>query len=156
MLYEVITLQREKPDCCLVYLEGANIAGTHFGFTSEPYLESVEQADRAVGVILEHLLFVGAEREYTTLVVGCCGAAGTQEHTTCCSPLLLAGTGIAQGLSVEQPVSLLDLAPTMAALLGVAPHPDWRGRMLAECRITSYNVCYTKLLRLEPFHAYPQ
>jgi len=125
-------LQREKPDCCLVYLEGANIAGTHFGFTSEPYLESVEQADRAVGVILEHLLFVGAEREYTTLVVGCCGAAGTQEHTTCCSPLLLAGTGIAQGLFVEQPVSLLDLTPTMAALLGVAPHPDWRGRMLAE------------------------
>ena len=125
-------LQREKPDCCLVYLEGANIAGTHFGFTSEPYLESVEQADRAIGVIQEHLLFVGAEREYTTLVVGCCGTAGFPEHSTCYSPLLLAGTGIAQGLSVEQPVSLLDLAPTMAALLGVAPHPDWRGRMLAE------------------------
>ena len=37
-------LQREKPDCCLLYLEGPNITGTHFGFSSEPYLEAVEQA----------------------------------------------------------------------------------------------------------------
>ena len=125
-------LQREKPDCCLLYLEGANITGSHFGFTSEPYLESVEQADRAIGVLLEHLLFVGAEREYTTLVVGCCGSASRAHGVECASPVLLAGPGIAKGLVVEQPVSLIDLAPTMASILGVAPHPDWRGRMLAE------------------------
>jgi len=125
-------LQREKPDCCLIHLEGANIAGTHFGFTSEPFLESVEQADRAVGVLLEHLLFVGAEREYTTLIVGCCGNAGIPEHSDCYSPMLLAGPGIVQGLVVDQPISLLDLAPTMASILGVAQHPDWRGRILAE------------------------
>ncbi|MDD2464282.1 MAG: alkaline phosphatase family protein [Desulfobulbus sp.] len=125
-------LQREKPDCCLLYLEGANITGTHFGFTSEPYLESVEQADRALGVILEHLLFVGAERDYVTLVVGCCGTASQTKNGNSCSPLLLAGPGIAQGLVVDQPVSLLDLAPTMASILGLSPHPDWRGRMRGE------------------------
>lgn len=124
-------LQREKPDCCLLYLEGANITGTHFGFTSEPYWESVEQADRALGVLMEHLLFVGADREYATLVIGCSGAGSLPESGNC-SPLLLAGPGIAQGLVVEQPVSLLDLAPTMASILGLAPHPDWRGRILAE------------------------
>ncbi|WP_448875136.1 alkaline phosphatase family protein [Desulfobulbus propionicus] len=122
-------LQREKPDFCLLSLEGASITGTHCGFTSEPYLESVEQADRVVGVIMEHLLFVGAEREYTTLVVGC-GGGGSLPHR--CSPLLLSGPGVAQGLVVEQPVSLLDLTPTMASILGLAPHPDWRGRVLAE------------------------
>ncbi|MGD9948825.1 MAG: alkaline phosphatase family protein [Desulfobulbus sp.] len=125
-------LQREKPDCCLLYLEGANISGTHFGFSSEPYLESVEQADRAVGVIMEHLLFVGAEREYTTLVMGCCGAGSKSESENGFSPLLLTGPGITQGLVAEHPISLLDLAPTMASILGLAPHPDWRGRILAE------------------------
>jgi predicted AlkP superfamily pyrophosphatase or phosphodiesterase len=104
-------LQRDKPDCCLLYLEGTDISGSHFGFLSEPYLESVEQADRALGMIMEHLLYVGADREYA---------------------IMLAGPGIRQGVVVEQPVSLLDLAPTMAAILGLAPHPDWRGRMLAE------------------------
>ena len=125
-------LQREKPDCCLLYLEGANITGTHFGFNSEPYFESVEQADRAVGVLMEELLFVGADREYTTLVVGCCGAASKPGAESCCSPLFLAGAGISQALVAEQPVSLLDLAPTMASILGVSAHPDWRGRILDE------------------------
>ncbi|MGE4559731.1 MAG: alkaline phosphatase family protein [Desulfobulbus sp.] len=126
-------LQREKPDCCLLYLEGAAIIGSHFGCKAEPYLESVEQADRALGVIMEHLLFVGADREYTTLVVGCRTTPPDGEETNRHSvPLLLAGPGISRGLVVEQPVSLLDLAPTMASILGLAPHPDWRGRILSE------------------------
>ena len=29
-------------------------------------------------------------------------------------------------------IALLDLAPTMAALLGVDPHPDWRGQAVAD------------------------
>ena len=42
-------------------------------------------------------------------------------------PLILAGPGIPQGVELEQPLSFLDLAPTMATILGVAPHPDWLG-----------------------------
>jgi predicted AlkP superfamily pyrophosphatase or phosphodiesterase len=125
-------LQRDKPDCCLLYLEGTDISGSHFGFLSEPYLESVEQADRALGMIMEHLLYVGADREYAIMVVGCGGGSTQQTAGKYRVPLLLAGPGIRQGVVVEQPVSLLDLAPTMAAILGLAPHPDWRGRMLAE------------------------
>lgn len=125
-------LQREKPECCLLYLEGATIAGTHFGFHSEPYLESVEQADRALGMILEHLLFVGADREYTVLVTGCGGVSNDATEGGTLSPVLLAGPGIVQGLNIEQPMSALDLAPTMAAILGVAAHPDWRGRTAVE------------------------
>ena len=47
-------------------------------------------------------------------------------------PLLLSGPGIRQGEEIEQPLSLLDLTPTMAGILGLAAHPDWRGRVLAE------------------------
>lgn len=48
------------------------------------------------------------------------------------SLLLVSGPGIVQGREDEQPLSMLDVAPTLAAILGVAPHPDWRGRTLAE------------------------
>jgi hypothetical protein len=126
-------LQREKPDCCLLYLEGADIAGTHFGFTSEPYLESVEQADRALGLLLEHLAVVGLQQDYVTMVVGCCSARPPIEtQTSFCLPLLLAGPGIRKGEELDRPLSLLDLTPTMAGILGLAPHPDWRGRVLVE------------------------
>lgn len=68
-------LQREKPDCCLLCLDGPNIAGTHFGFQAEPYMESLEQADQALGTILEHLRIVGAEAECSTsLSPGSCAA----------------------------------------------------------------------------------
>jgi hypothetical protein len=126
-------LQREKPDCCLLYLEGADIAGTHFGFTSEPYLESVEQADRALGLLLEHLAVVGLQQDYVTMVVGCCGSRPPMEtQASFCLPLLLAGPGIRKGQELDRPLSLLDLTPTMASILGLAPHPDWRGRVLTE------------------------
>ena len=127
-------LQREKPDCCLLYLEGADIAGTHFGFTSEPYLESVEQADRALGLLLEHLAVVGLRQDYVIMVMGCCGGAGpviaAMDEPSL--PLLLSGPGIRKGEELARPLSLLDLAPTMAGILGLAAHPDWRGGVLAE------------------------
>lgn len=126
-------LQREKPDCCVLSLDGPGITGTHFGFNSEPYLESIEQADQALSTLLEHLRIVGAEREYTVLVAGYCGSQHQRANPAePDSLLLLAGPGIVQDREEVQPVSMLDLTPTMAALLGVAPHPDWRGRMLVE------------------------
>ena len=47
-------------------------------------------------------------------------------------PLAAAGPGIVAGVERQGPLSLLDLAPTMAALLGVDPHPDWRGQAVTE------------------------
>ena len=43
-----------------------------------------------------------------------------------------AAPGIVAGVERERPLSLLDLTPTMAALLGVDPHPDWRGQAVTE------------------------
>lgn len=127
-------LQREKPDCCLLYLEGAGIAGSQFGFSSEAYLESVEQADQALRLLLEHLAVVGLHRDYVTMVLGCGGSARplAEMRDEPCLPLILSGPGMHKGFAMESATSLLDIAPTMAAILGLAPHPDWRGRVLAE------------------------
>jgi arylsulfatase A-like enzyme len=46
-------------------------------------------------------------------------------------PLLVSGAGIAAGARVAQPVSLLDVAPSLLALLGVEPPPELEGRSLA-------------------------
>ncbi len=42
------------------------------------------------------------------------------------------GRRIRSGHTVEQPVNLLDTAPTLARLLDFAPHRDWEGRCVAE------------------------
>jgi len=52
---------------------------------------------------------------------------GENRPTDAGLPLIIAGPGIPQGVELEQPLSFLDLAPTMATILGLAPHPDWQG-----------------------------
>ena len=46
-------------------------------------------------------------------------------------PLLLIGPGIEPGRRVAEPVSLVDVAPTLLALLGVPVPPSFEGRSLA-------------------------
>jgi arylsulfatase A-like enzyme len=46
-------------------------------------------------------------------------------------PLLFAGPGVRRGATVAEPVSLVDVAPTVAALLGLPPQPA-DGRSLAD------------------------
>lgn len=129
-------LQQEQPDCCFLQLQGVEIAGVHFGPRSEPCIESLEQADRSLGLILEHLALVGLEQEYVVMVLGVPGGSGAipagSEAEAAMLPLILRGPGIGRGIEVTRPVSLLDLAPSMARILGIAPHPDWRGGAIDE------------------------
>jgi len=46
-------------------------------------------------------------------------------------PLILQGAGIPVGRVVEENVSLVDVAPTLLALAGLAPEPRFEGRSLA-------------------------
>lgn len=39
------------------------------------------------------------------------------------------GDGFAQGVQMEN-ISLLDIAPTVASLMGVSPEKEWEGRAL--------------------------
>lgn len=45
-------------------------------------------------------------------------------------PLIVNGPGIAAGETVREPVSLLDVVPTIADAVGVDPAPEWQGRSL--------------------------
>ena len=129
-------LQQEQPDCCFLQLQGVEIASTHFGPRSEPCIESLEQADQSLGMILEHLTMVGIEQEYVVMVLGVPGGSGAMpagaEAEAAMLPLILRGPGIGRGIEVTRPVSLLDLAPSMARILGIAPYPDWRGGAIDE------------------------
>lgn len=46
-------------------------------------------------------------------------------------PLIITGPGIAP-CTVAEPVSALDVVPTLACLVGVEPQPGWRGQSLAD------------------------
>jgi arylsulfatase len=47
-------------------------------------------------------------------------------------PWIMRGPGLKAGLSIAEPVSMLDMMPTFAALLGLERQPSWLGHSLAE------------------------
>lgn len=127
-------LQQEQPDYCLLQLQGVEIAAVHFGPRSEASIESLEQADQALCLILEHLALVGLEQEYVVMVLGLPlgGAMHEPEREAPALPLVLHGPGIAQGIELMRPINIVDLTPSMARILEIAPHPDWRGNTIEE------------------------
>jgi hypothetical protein len=116
-----------------VYLNDCDLAGHAHGWMSDEYLKAAAELDRAVAMLapLRHdsLLVVASDH-------GGGGVSSNDHHephaTNDAIPLVLAGPGIARGLRLVDPVSLLDVPPTMCRWLGV-PTPDgYEGRALEE------------------------
>jgi len=60
-------------------------------------------------------------------------------------PLVLAGPGVPAGASRDDAAMLIDVAPTVAKLVGIARDPRWEGRDLLEKRRGA--IAYAELLR---------
>ncbi len=129
-------LQTEKPDCCFLYLDGVDIATSHFGFLSECSFEAIETVDRGIAHIFEQIRKVGLHNDYVFMVLG--GRGGWKYSSKNSKaydsriPMFIQGPDIAEGMDVDMGPSLLDLAPTMAHILGIPLHPDWQGRVLQQ------------------------
>jgi predicted AlkP superfamily pyrophosphatase or phosphodiesterase len=118
-------------DVAFVYLGNIDVAGHAHGWMSDGYLAQVTTTDAVVARLLAelppdtHVLLQadhgGHERTH--------GTTAPEDMTI---PWILAGPDIKPGYTLEQPVSLLDTAPTLARLLGLSPHPHWEGRSVEE------------------------
>jgi phosphopentomutase len=121
----------DRPDFAFVYLGTVDVAGHVSGWMSPAYLAQATRVDEAVGSLLAvlppdtHVLMQadhgGHDRSH-----------GSDIPDDILIPWLLAGPGVIEGHALESPVSLLDTAPTIARLLGLAPHPEWEGHVRVE------------------------
>jgi predicted AlkP superfamily pyrophosphatase or phosphodiesterase len=119
------------PEFTFVYFGTVDTAGHYYGWMSDGYLRQLEAVDTALGTLLDALpadaaLLLqsdhgGHERTH-----------GTDLLEDMTIPWLAAGPGIRQGYTIDTPVSLLDTAPTLARMLGLAPDREWEGRCVEE------------------------
>jgi hypothetical protein len=124
-------IQSDAPDFAFVYLSIADTAGHMYGWMSPEYLLQVERVDFALGLLLD-----GLPDDATILVHSDHGGHerthGTDMPEDMTITWIMAGPGIRQNYVIQQPVSLLDTAPTLAAILNVPTHRDWEGRCVEE------------------------
>lgn len=122
------SIREHEIDLAFVYLGWVDEAGHRYGWLSPGYLEAVANADACLGVVLEAVGSQGA-----LLVTSDHGghdrSHGTDADTDLLVPMILAGQGIA-GPGALGDASLLDVAPTLAALLSLPAQPEWEGRCL--------------------------
>lgn len=121
----------DRPDFAFVYFGVLDEMGHRYGFMSDEYLAQLERADHAVGTVLRTL-----SHDVTVLLTSDHGghdhAHGTDAAEDMTVPWIIRGPGIRRGYRIKAPVSVLDIAPTLARLLGIRPHPDWEGRCVDE------------------------
>lgn len=122
-------LARGDYGIAFLYYGMVDVVGHHDGWMSKPYLRQVARADRAIAGVLRALPRDG-------LVIATSDHGGHEHtHGTDCDedmnvPLIAAGPGLPRGAAFKRSTSLLDLAPTIAAWLGIPRPPEWTGKPL--------------------------
>ena len=119
-------LRREQPDFTFLYLGCTDESGHRSGWMSEPYLEAVSNASACIQRVFEAL------DEHTSLIVTADHGGQERSHgydTPECMtiPILMYGPAFATGKELET-LSIKDIAPTIAALLGIPAPRDWEGK----------------------------
>lgn len=118
--------KKERPDLLFVHLDDVDHAGHRYGWHTPEYFAAVAEADALIGNLVD-AIGDGA----VVVIVSDHGGVGTKHGGLSMAelevPWIAAGPGIAAG-ELKRPVYSLDTAPTVAKLLGVAPHACWTGR----------------------------
>lgn len=124
-------LAAHQPDFAFIYLGTVDTAGHYYGWMSEGYLAQAERVDGCLGRILDALpaaahVLVQADHG------GHDRSHGTDLPEDMTIPWVMAGPRIKQGHALSSPVSLLNTAPTLAALLEIPLHREWEGQVVDE------------------------
>jgi predicted AlkP superfamily pyrophosphatase or phosphodiesterase len=113
-------------DFAFVYFGDTDEAGHGFGWLSEEYLTTAAKADSCVGMVLESL----GDDDIILLTADHGGhdrTHGTDSPEDTTIPLIFSGVSLHAPI---QQASILDIAPTVLALLEVDKPQDWQGNSL--------------------------
>lgn len=136
---------QEPLQLTFIYLGHTDAAGHAHGWMSRSYLRAIENADACIGKVLGAM--EGDRESINGALIDrrprCCGVIVTSDHgghntkhgSECDEdmtiPLILYGhPDFAPGQEIPGPVNITDIAPTVAAWMGLTPADTWTGRSL--------------------------
>ncbi|HEY1550833.1 MAG TPA: alkaline phosphatase family protein [Kofleriaceae bacterium] len=123
---------RGDADLVVMLVGTVDSAGHAYGGASAEYAAAARDADRALAAIVDEIdldrdaIIVTADHGHTDR-----GGHGGIAPEATQVPLVMAGAGIRRGAVIDHP-RLIDVAPTVAALLGIAAPGHGLGRTLVE------------------------
>ncbi len=122
-------------DFTFVYFGVIDTSGHAFGWMSPEYMHQIEVTDALVGRVLDTVL-----PDATVIIHADHGghdrSHGTDAPEDMTIPWMVGGAGVKRGAVIQQPVSLLDTAPTVAHLLGLTQPAAWEGSVVADALLS--------------------
>ena len=128
-------MREDRPDLVFLYLVETDDKGGHdVGWMSETYLEYVKYALGCTERVYREF-----EDEYTFIITADHGGHdrghGTDMPEDMAVPIFFMGEEFEQGLELPE-LSVLDIAPTAADVLGVMHAPEWEGKSIVKKETT--------------------
>lgn len=128
---------RKQPfELALIHLREPDFAGHQKGWMSPEYLAAVRETDAAVDTIRRAIADSGVTDRTTLILTADHGGEGTRHGSASklswIIPWICQGPRVRRG-TIAGTVTLLDVAPTALALLGLPPLPQAEGHAIAEC-----------------------
>jgi len=124
-------IQNEKPEFVFLYVGTVDTAGHAYGWMSDEYLHQLVHIDSLLNGFFQAL-----PSQYTAILHSDHGGHdrnhGTDSDEDMTIPWIAVGPDIKKGYTIQAQISLLDTAPTIASILGIAPHREWEGQVVNE------------------------
>ena len=122
-------IKRANPDFVFIYMVETDEKGGHdAGWMSPTYLDYISHAINNVKRVIDE-----TKGEYTVIVTADHGghgrSHGSEMDEDMIIPMIFYGKEFEAGKEFTN-VSILDLAPTIAKIMGVQPSPEWEGKAL--------------------------
>ncbi len=136
----VAYLKEERPQFTFIHLDHVDHAGHTHGHGTPEYYQSVAEADRLIGLVLEGLKEAGIAEKTVVLVTSDHGGKGKGHGGATMAeieiPWILHGPGVAVGKELATPVNTYDTAATVATIFGLDVPGCWIARPVAEAFAT--------------------
>lgn len=126
--------RRQRFDLLFLYLGHVDWSGHEYGWMSDEYLEAVRQADECLGRFVSASIDMVQPVDFIVFADhgGHDRGHGTDSPEDMTIPFLMWGYRVESGHTIRRPVTLLDIAPTAATLLGLKAAPEWQGTPVLE------------------------
>lgn len=123
-------LRNEQPDFIFYYMVCPDEIGHKFGWMGTEYLEAVDFASKNVEKIVQAL-----PENYTLIITADHGGHnrthGTDMAEDMTIPMMFYGPAWEADKEISN-IGLLDIAPTVASILGCEPDPLWEGKVIGK------------------------
>ena len=122
----------KKPDFLFVQLDEVDHYGHSAGHMSSRYIQSIEDADTHIQIIVNAIRKAGIADHTLIMVVSDHGGVfhshGENMYEGVTTPIIFAGKGVKKNYLIQQQIYRYDVASTVAFALGVVAPQVWIGR----------------------------